>query len=559
MRRSWLLPLILVPAAGACGGAVTTGAPAPRAATTSAITPADLKIRESIFADDSMLGRRAGTVGNTRGNAYIVSEVTRLGLRPAGDGGAFVQRVPMVSYAVDTAAASLKAGSATLATFHEYYPYQASFDYPARPIDGAQVLYAGTAADSARLPAREALRGKIVVFRSHPEATSLEAPDLGPGGRLGLIAGIAITDIDPILQSNDQYLRAPRLVVKEDSAAPAGVTQPRMLFLPTGAIPAIFGKPLDQLRPGDTGATIQGDVAFAPTDLAATNVVALLEGSDPALRAEYVALGAHNDAIGVVAPVDHDSLRAYNTVVRPRGANDPAGSPTPEQWARVKAILDSVRRIRPARIDSIVNGADDDGSGSMGLLEIAEALSASSPHPRRSLLFVWHTGEESGLQGSRWFTDHPTVSRDSIVAQINIDMIARGRPDDESKGGPGYVQAIGTRRLSTELGDLAETVNTEGKHDLVFDYTYDADGHPDNFYCRSDHYMYARWGIPIAFFSTGGHRDYHQVTDEAQYLDFEKFARVTSFVGDLAARVANLDHRIVVDKPKPDPHGACKQ
>ncbi len=91
------------------------------------------------------------------------------------------------------------------------------------------------------------------------------------------------------------------------------------------------------------------------------------------------------------------------------------------------------------------------------------------------------------------------------------------------------MQVIGSRRLSTELGDLAEAVNRNGKFGFTFDYSYDADGHPDNFYCRSDHYMYARYGIPIAFFSTGGHRDYHQVTDEIEFLDFDKYARVTRF------------------------------
>jgi peptidase M28-like protein len=558
MHRSWISALIALPAFGACGGSSNTESPTPRAATTAAITPADLRIRESIFSDDSMLGRRAGTVGNARGNAYLAAELTRLGLRPAGDDGGFLQRVPLVSYAVNPAQADLKAGSATLEAFKDYYPYQGDFQVPARPIDGSQLIYIGTVADSGSLPTREALKGKVVVVRSQAEATSLDAPDLGPSGRLGLISGIAITGIDPVIESFDQYLRAPRIAVK-DASLPAGVTQPRMIFLPTRSVPVLFGKSVDQLRPGDAGPAVQGDVSFEATDLGATNVVAIFEGADPGLRGEYVALGAHNDAIGIVAPVDHDSLRAYNTVMRPRGANDPAGPPSPEQVARIRGILDSLRRLRPARVDSIVNGADDDGSGSMGLLEIAEAMSKGGARPKRSLLFVWHTGEESGLQGSRWFTDHPAVPRDSIVAQINLDMIARGGPGDESKGGPGYIQAIGTRRLSTELGDLAESVNREGKHALNFDYTYDADEHPDNFYCRSDHYMYARYGIPIAFFSTGGHRDYHQVTDEAQYLDYEKFARVTGFVRDLAARVADLDHRIVVDKPKPDPEAPCRQ
>ena len=186
-------------------------------------------------------------------------------------------------------------------------------------------------------------------------------------------------------------------------------------------------------------------------------------------------------------------------------------------------------------------------------------MATSPTKPKRSLLFVWHSGEESGLQGSRWFTDHPTVPRDSIVAQINIDMIARGGPKDESTRDPAYMQVIGSRRLSTELGDLAEAANREGNHGFTFDYSYDADGHPDNFYCRSDHAMYARYGIPVAFFSTGGHRDYHQVTDEPEYLDYDKYARVTSFVADLVGRVANLDHRVVVDKPKPDPEAPCTQ
>ncbi|MGH2708846.1 MAG: M28 family metallopeptidase, partial [Actinomycetota bacterium] len=407
-------------------------------ATSAAISPADLRLRISIFADDSMQGRRTGTPGNIKGNAYIAGELARLGLRPAGDSGTFLQRVPLTSYAVDPARATLRAGSTNLGAFEAYYPFQPDFTVPVRKIDGAQLIYIGGAGDSAGIPSREALQGKVVLFRSHGGANSLGAPDLSPGGRLGLIAGIAITEIDPLIGNFDQFLRTPKIVVDQEDSVPAGVTQPRMLFIPTGSVPQLFGKPLDQLRPGETGPTLQGDVVFDPSDLTSTNVVAVLEGSDPALRGEYVALGAHNDAIGIVSPpVDHDSLRAYNTVIRPRGANDPPGQPSEEQWARILGLLDSLRGGRPARPDSIVNGADDDGSGSMGLLEVAEALMQGT-RPKRSLLFVWHTGEESGLQGSRWFTDHPTVPRDSIVAQINVDMMARGGPNDESKGGPAY-------------------------------------------------------------------------------------------------------------------------
>ena len=559
MRRPHLA-FTLAALLAACGGSTSSVAPpAPSAATTAAITPQDLRTRISIFADDSMQGRRTGTPGNAKGNAYIAAELRRLGLRPAGDSGSFLQRVPLMRFRVDSAGATLRAGSASLALW-EYYPYQPDFHVPVRPVSGAPVVYIGGAADATSLPPRDSLKGKVVLFRSDVDGgNTLGAPDLSPGGSLGLIAGIMVTGADPLIATFDQVFRTPPLIVHDSVQVPPGVTQPRIIILPTASVAKLFGRPLDALKPGDATPPLAGEVKFEGTDLGATNVVAILEGSDPARRGEYVALGAHNDAIGIVSPVEHDSLRAYNTVVRPRGANDTPRDPTPEEAAKIRSIIDSLRKIRPARIDSIVNGADDDGSGSMGLLEIAETMARAEHRPARSLLFVWHAGEESGLQGSRWFTDHPTVPRDSIVAQVNIDMIARGGPQDEKLGGPGYIQAIGTRRLSSELGDLAEQVDKDGKYGLVFDYTYDADGHPDNFYCRSDHYMYARYGIPIAFFSTGGHRDYHQVTDEVQYLDFTKYTTVTLFVADLAGRLADLDHRPVVDKPKPDPKAPCKQ
>jgi hypothetical protein len=140
-----------------------------------------------------------------------------------------------------------------------------------------------------------------------------------------------------------------------------------------------------------------------------------------------------------------------------------------------------------------------------------------------------------------------------------MDMIGRGDSADIAGGGPQYLQLVGSRRLSTELGDLVERVNAEGRHGFTFDYSWDANGHPANIYCRSDHYMYARFGIPVTFFTTGEHLDYHQLTDEAEYIDYDKLARVAGLVQDVARHVTDLDHRPVVDKPKPDPEGKCKQ
>jgi hypothetical protein len=319
---------------------------------------------------------------------------------------------------------------------------------------------------------------------------------------------------------------------------------------------------------GTTGGTLQGNLRFIERATPTRNVIAVLPGSDPVLRNQFVAIGAHSDHVGyrVTGPVDHDSLHLH-AAQRFLATENPTGTPLSAEArqameARVAAIrvnLDSVRKLRPVRRDSINNGADDDASGSMLVLEIAQAFARGTLKPKRSILFAWHTGEEKGLLGSRHFTDHPTVPRDSIVAAINLDMVGRGAAGDIGAGGDRYLQLVGSRRLSTELGDLVEAVNTREPMPFAFDYTLDANGHPENIYCRSDHYNYARYGIPVVFMTTGLHGDYHQPTDEAQYLDYPHMARIGRFVYNLVHRLGDLDHRPVVDKPKPDPNATCKQ
>ncbi len=235
---------------------------------------------------------------------------------------------------------------------------------------------------------------------------------------------------------------------------------PAFLYVTRAMGDALAGGSLDSLKRGTTGGTIHGTIIFDSTRAPARNVVAILPGSDPKLTGEYVAIGAHNDHIGFNhTPVDHDSLRAFNAVVRPQGEDDRDRPATAEEQTRIRQILDSLRKMHPPRLDSIYNGADDDGSGTVAMLEIAEAFAHGTTKPKRSILFVWHAGEEKGLWGSQYFTDHPTVPRDSIVAQLNMDMIGRGGSYDVKGGGPAYLQLIGSRRLSTELGDLVEAVN----------------------------------------------------------------------------------------------------
>ena len=236
MRRPHLA-FTLAALLAACGGSTSSVAPpAPSAATTAAITPQDLRTRISIFADDSMQGRRTGTPGNAKGNAYIATELRRLGLRPAGDSGSFLQRVPLMRFRVDSAGATLRAGSASLALW-EYYPYQPDFHVPVRPVSGAPVVYIGGAADATSLPPRDSLKGKVVLFRSDVDGgNTLGAPDLSPGGSLGLIAGIMVTGADPLIATFDQVFRTPPLIVHDSVQVPPGVTQPRINDLLRGRV-----------------------------------------------------------------------------------------------------------------------------------------------------------------------------------------------------------------------------------------------------------------------------------------------------------------------------------
>jgi hypothetical protein len=275
----------------------------------------------------------------------------------------------------------------------------------------------------------------------------------------------------------------------------------------------------------------------------ARNVVAIIPGSDPVLRNQYVAIGAHNDHVGFNTPVDRDSLKAFNDARNRMLLANRMLSLTPEQLASIRVNMDSIRRLHPvARLDSINNGADDDGSGSMAVLEIAEAIQAMKVKPKRSTLFVWHTGEEAGLVGSAFFTRNPTVPMDSIVAQVNIDMIGRGREEDLPGGSDTYLGVVGSSFDSKDLGETVAAVNRKQGAPLQLDYKYDTTitwaGY-NNIYGRSDHFNYAQQGVPIAFFFTGLHGDYHQRTDEPEFIDYPHYTRITNYIRDVVVEVGN--------------------
>lgn len=556
MRRNFAriatLSIGLAACSSANSGTESAGSGPAAARTGAAISEADLRHRMYLVADDSMGGRPTGSFGHIKVTEYLAAEAKRIGLLPGGDNGTYFQNVPFIKRVPQSI--TLSVDGQNLAMWDDFIAVHPGAAI--RSYDNVQVVYGGVIQDTMTMLTREQAAGKFVILTTRGGG---QLRGTTAGSRLEGAAGVATILPAQLMGLYRNFLRTPGPTfnggepVKGDRGVAMGIT--------AEAAAKLMGSAIDSTtRVGALGKTIRGSASWREEPLVARNVVAILPGSDAKLKGTYVAIGAHSDHVPFrLPPVDHDSLKNYNMQLRSKrlalGRN-----PTAAERAEIKVNVDSLRKIRPARLDSINNGADDDGSGTIGVLEIAEAMAAAPQKPKRSVLFIWHVAEELGLFGAQYFTDHPTVPRDSIVAGLNNDMIGRGGPGEEIGGGPDYVQLIGWRRLSNELGDIVDAVNKQQQRPFKFDLQYDATGHPEQYYCRSDHYMYARFGIPIAFFSTGNHGDYHQVTDEPAYIDYTKLKNVSQLVHDIGIRVANLDHRPVVDGVKQaDPKGQCRQ
>ncbi|MEO6656147.1 MAG: M28 family peptidase [Pyrinomonadaceae bacterium] len=242
------------------------------------------------------------------------------------------------------------------------------------------------------------------------------------------------------------------------------------------------------------------------------NVVAIWEGSDNVLKNEMVAIGAHYDHIGI----------SQNS----------------------------------ATADKINNGADDDGSGTVAVLSIAEALANAPKRPKRSVLFVWHCGEEKGLWGSEYFNKFPTVDLKNVVAQLNIDMIGRSKKADDANPknkdltGETAIYVIGKDMMSSTLGAIVDSTN-KGYLKLNYDTRYDDPKDKNRFFFRSDHFNYAVNGIPITFWFDGVHEDYHQPGDEPQKIDYNKMEKVARTILITLLKVADLKERPKIDKTLP--------
>lgn len=518
--------------------------PAP---TSGPISAADLRTRLHVFAHDSMGGRASGTEGQRKATEYLAAEAARLGLLPAGDRGSYFQELPLISRGFQ------RGGSVTVGerrfVLGEDFGITLERDAVAALPAGAQVIDGGEIGDSASYPSRKAVEGRIVLLKPSSRTVSfgVRALQVGERSHFARAAAVVVVAWDAFTPGVRRQLSNPVLALRGE------VSQ----RTPTLVVSKAMGEALRR----HAGGVVALDLRFAERPAIARNVIAVLPGSDSRLRGQYVAVGAHNDHDPLTArALDHDSVRAMAFLRRDLAVSVPRGRrPTQAQYAALRVPMDSLRALGPARLDSIRNGADDDGSGAVAVLEIAEALVSSAERPRRSVLFIWHAAEELGLWGSDWFTEHPTVERDSIVAQLNLDMVGRGGAGDITGGGPRYLQLIGARRLSPRLGDLVERVNAKRAVPFEFDHSFDAKGHRDNMYCRSDHAKYARFGIPVAFFTTGLHPDYHQVTDEPQYIDYEKLEAVTTLVHDVTVAIGDRDQRLRAPGGRVDPGARCRQ
>jgi hypothetical protein len=494
---------------------------APRTGDTRAeIDAEDLRLRVGILAHDSLLGRDTGSPGIASAALYLSSEMERLGLRPAGDNGSYLQSVPLQRRMTRlTASVVGETGTVTLGA-DEILSVAGIGGLPrtTRETGEGALVYAGHLVDptvgARELDPSRLLNAAVIIRLSAPEGVdpATAAPRMtltalfGPASPAAAILLVAEEGEQEFWHYADDIARKGAVTLGDHSAS--GPEGPPFFLITEALAERVVGGPLLGAREPRTDlGTLRFSMTAQVEPLEAWNVAAILPGRDPARAGEHVGLGAHYDHIGVGRPVDGDS---------------------------------------------IYNGADDNASGTAALLEVAEALAHMRVdlRPARSILIVWKTGEEHGLLGSEHFTDFPTVPRQSIVAHLNLDMVGRNHPDS--------LMVVGSRRIATELGDLVDRVNQRQPRPFIFDYSYDVPGHPEQIYCRSDHYSYARYGIPITFFTTGLHEDYHLPSDLPEKIDHEKLARVSGLVLDVAMEIANRPGRPRVDRPVPPLGAPCQ-
>jgi hypothetical protein len=489
MRRSLLTAGLLAAAAPLPAQTATPGA-AQAAAT---ITTRDVAHRIGVIADDSMMGRDTPSDGLEKTARYVADQFKSFGLTPGGEDGTWFQRYGITRrrLALDSSRIVFRSGATSdTADFTRSARYLRGA-IPEGAFGGSVVLVGGqlTPADVDEM----SLEGKIVLYiPDFHTGIPLNATQVGRAIRLaGPKAIVMVSNLDSVIFAR----RVPR-TSPERTSVDLRLNSPMEVEVSERAIAEVLkaaGVDLAPMR--DAIKPVARDVPALKvrvemretilSKLTAPNTVGILRGTDPALRNEYLVYSAHMDHIG----------------------------------------------ITPGARDSINNGADDDASGTVGVVELAEAFSRPGARPKRSIVFLTVSGEEKGLWGSRYFSEHPTVPLDDVVADINIDMIGRNWADT--------IVAIGKEH--SDLGTTLERVNAE--HPELRMTAIDDRWPEERFYFRSDHYNFARKGVPILFFFNGVHVDYHQPSDEPAKIDAEKESRILKLLFHLGQEIANAPNR----------------
>jgi hypothetical protein len=554
------------------------------------ITPAELKTWLTTISSDEFEGRATFSEGLGLAASYIAGELRAAGVRPGGDNGSYFQRVVVTGYKATSRSSITVTVNGQSKTFKdgegitfprnsggkqtvsgdqvEFVGYGASLpmikhdDYTGKSVSGKVVVYLGgrgpkiedaaVARDARRLLGGRARYAADVMKAvasigpfvpspfaqagpaPAPAATPTPAPSAdGPGGRQGGGGGFG-----PQALPTPDFTAATRLDLKTPPAVTAQDAFFEFLFSASDVkytdlkAKADAQGELPSFPLKGVSITFNVDADYQPVRTQYTrNVVGVIEGGDPKLKDSYVAFGAHYDHVGYAEG---------ELVDTPVTEQNPTGK-------RRMGAVGAVTYTAAAISDRIWNGADDDGSGTVTLMSIAKAF-ASGPKQKRSLIFVWHTGEERGLWGSRYYADFPTVSTDKIVAQLNMDMVGRNDKDRASEENTVYL--VGSDRISTELHNINEDANAASVK-MKLDYTSNDPGDSEQIYYRSDHYSYAAKGVPIIFYTTGLHDDYHHNTDSVEKIRFEKMAKIAQLIYETGRRVANLDHAPARDNKGP--------
>jgi hypothetical protein len=490
--------------------------------TVDTISPTELRMNLEFLASPELGGRYTLSPNFGIAARYLATRLEAYGFHGAGENGSFMQPFEVVAAKPDTTKSSLqitRAGNSKDYHFGDFYLAGAIGGGDAE----GQIVFVGAGISS---PAQKHddyagldVKGKIVLIApgipAGVDASQLSDEQQGQGaarahGAVGVLVVPPQRLLELMKNRNFQERAASRETVRlareDEGRLPALTLGPNLAEelvaacgLDLKTIYDAVGRK-QSLQPKATDVTARMSVAQHLTRTTTQNVAGILEGSDPRLKNEYVVFSAH-----------YDHLKT-----------GPSGE--------------------------IFPGADDDGSGTTAVLAIAHAMSLEKP--KRSVLVIFHAGEELGLLGSEYNTDYaPLVPLDKIVADLNIDMIGRSRPagdkelEDEHLSDANTVYLVGSNRISPELHEISEETNSQFQK-MKLDYYYNDPSNPERIYFRSDHWNYAKHGIPVIFYFDGTHVDYHRPTDTVDKIDFNKLTRIARLVFETGWRIANLDHRL---------------